>query len=111
MLPTKRLSLARCVVPKYTKTCKALQERCRLKCCQKNKAFQDSSAKKDFDYGWHGSDPCEVPYCAAFIFFKSSARNWATSLKRAMFSGLAAIRVRWASRQVWVTCSWLGAAG
>ena len=44
-------------------------------------------------------------------FFKSSARNRVTSLKRATFSGLTAISVWCASRQVRVICSRVGLTG
>src|SRR2546425_3142343 len=43
-------------------------------------------------------------------FFKSSARNWVTSLNRVTLPGLISINVWWASRQARVTSSRLGLA-
>src|ERR1035437_1896823 len=54
------------------------------------------------------TNPLRHPLLACF---KSSARNWATSLNLAAFAGLMSISVWWASRQARVTSALVGLAG
>src|ERR1017187_8667156 len=58
------------------------------------------------------STQCEsTPRHSLLGFFNPSARNCATSLNLAAFSGLRSESILWASMQVWVTSSLVGVPG